>query len=50
MFFGSGFFHKIMPSKKKKAHELTDKEAMAKIFHPKILKRLKQEARKGGKK
>jgi hypothetical protein len=39
-----------MPKKKKKAHELTDKEALAKIFHPKILKRLKEEARKSEKK
>ena len=33
-----------MPKKKKKTHELTDKEAMKKIFHPKILERLKKEA------
>ena len=39
-----------MPKKKKKAHELTDAEAMKKLFHPKILKRLKEEAQKSGKK
>ena len=36
--------------KQKKAHELTDEETMKKLFHPKIVKHLKQVAHKARKK
>src|SRR2546425_10057923 len=44
-----GFFIS-MPRSKKKAHQMTDKELLRDVFHPKLLHAAKKEARKHRKK
>jgi len=39
-----------MPRSKKKAHQMTDKELMRQLFHPKVRAHVKKVARKARKK
>src|SRR5207247_3201945 len=39
-------FFMVMPKSKKKAHQMTDKELLRDVFHPKLLHAAKHEARK----
>jgi hypothetical protein len=39
-----------MPRSKKKAHQMTDKELMRNLFHPKVRKHVKKVARTARKK